>query len=214
MGLASSQARMLLLVGRKSDLEYRGQMINQRRMNIAWQTERVAKEYTDKMSNMKLEVKSVNADGITTNQVIKSSFLHASNMAAVYIEKNADGTYKEVLPTAAEGSSFDNSARIKALYDAGLIKFVEYSLSGGTPVYGNEVNVTTSPKFNYTYDTSDDATASAKYEFESARLQTQDKQLEIELKNVDTQHNAVQTEIDAVKKVIEKNIESSFKTFG
>lgn len=43
--------------------------------------------------------------------------------------------------------------------------------------------------------------------------QAQDRSLEMELKNIDTQHSAVQTEIDAVKKIIEKNIEATFKTF-
>lgn len=45
-------------------------------------------------------------------------------------------------------------------------------------------------------------------------VQAQDKSLELKLKNCDTEHNAVQTEIDAVKKVIDKAVESSFKTFG
>lgn len=45
-------------------------------------------------------------------------------------------------------------------------------------------------------------------------IQGQDKSLELKLKDCDTQHNAVQTELDAVKKVIDKSIESSFKTFG
>ena len=46
MGLASSQARMLLLTARKSDLEYRAQMISQRKMNLALETERLATDYS------------------------------------------------------------------------------------------------------------------------------------------------------------------------
>ena len=45
-------------------------------------------------------------------------------------------------------------------------------------------------------------------------VQAQDKNLELRLKQLDTEQNAIQTEIDAVSKVIEKNVESSFKTFG
>jgi len=41
-----------------------------------------------------------------------------------------------------------------------------------------------------------------------------DRNLELDLKNVDTQHNEVQTEMDAVKKVIDKNIDMTFKTFA
>jgi hypothetical protein len=148
MGLASSQARMLLLVGRKSDLEYRGQMINQRRMNIAWQTERIAKEYTDAMSNMRLEVKVVDNAGVTQNQPITTFNLRAKGITAVYI---ADG--REVVPD--DPNVPDNSAKIKALYDAGLIKFVAYENNAAVP--SKEINVTTDTRFNYTYDTADDA---------------------------------------------------------
>ena len=45
-------------------------------------------------------------------------------------------------------------------------------------------------------------------------LQAQDKSLELRLSTLDTQHSAIQTELEAVKKVMSKNIESSFKTFN
>jgi uncharacterized membrane protein YcjF (UPF0283 family) len=45
-------------------------------------------------------------------------------------------------------------------------------------------------------------------------IQERDKVLELQSRRIDTQHQAVQTEIDAVSKVISKNIESSFKLMG
>jgi DNA repair ATPase RecN len=45
-------------------------------------------------------------------------------------------------------------------------------------------------------------------------IQSLDKSLELQLRRVDTQHDTVQTELDAVKKVIDKNIELVFKTFA
>ena len=45
-------------------------------------------------------------------------------------------------------------------------------------------------------------------------IQAQDKNLELRLKQLDTEQDAIQTEKDAVQKVIEKNTESTFKTFG
>lgn len=45
-------------------------------------------------------------------------------------------------------------------------------------------------------------------------VQQMDRQLEIDLKNVDTSQQAVMTEIEAVQKVIDKNIDSTFKTFA
>ena len=47
-----------------------------------------------------------------------------------------------------------------------------------------------------------------------AAIQTLDKSLEMNLRRVDSQRQAVQTEIEAVQKVINKNIEGSFKTFA
>lgn len=45
-------------------------------------------------------------------------------------------------------------------------------------------------------------------------IQSLDKGLELQLRRVDTQQQAVQTELEAVKKVIDKNVELTFKTFA
>ena len=45
-------------------------------------------------------------------------------------------------------------------------------------------------------------------------LQQEDRTLELRLKQLDTEQNAIATEMDAVQKVIEDNVESTFKTFA
>ncbi len=45
-------------------------------------------------------------------------------------------------------------------------------------------------------------------------IQAEDRTLELRLKQLDTEQNALQTEMEAVKKVISKNVETSFKTFS
>lgn len=45
-------------------------------------------------------------------------------------------------------------------------------------------------------------------------IQAKDKTLELELKQLDTEQNAISTEMDAVQKVVEDNVESTFKTFA
>lgn len=45
-------------------------------------------------------------------------------------------------------------------------------------------------------------------------VQAEDRNLELRLKQLDTEQSAIQTEMDAVTKIIEKNTESTFKTFG
>ena len=45
-------------------------------------------------------------------------------------------------------------------------------------------------------------------------IQQQDQQLELKLKQLETEHNALSSEIDAVQKVVKDNVDKSFKTFG
>lgn len=45
-------------------------------------------------------------------------------------------------------------------------------------------------------------------------IQEEDRTLELRLKQLDTEQDALQTEMEAVAKVIEKNVENTFKTFS
>jgi hypothetical protein len=58
------------------------------------------------------------------------------------------------------------------------------------------------------------AKAEAEYDTAIADINSKDKILELNSKNIDTEHQAIQTEYDSVKKVIDKNIERSFKVFN
>jgi hypothetical protein len=62
-------------------------------------------------------------------------------------------------------------------------------------------------------DSTQTARAEAKYDATMADINAKDKRFDLELKNIDTEHQAIQTEVDSVKKVIDKNIERSFKMF-
>ena len=57
------------------------------------------------------------------------------------------------------------------------------------------------------------AKAEAKYDEETSAIQVKDKTFDLQLANINTEHSAVQTEIDTVKSVIDKNVKSSFKLF-
>jgi uncharacterized protein involved in exopolysaccharide biosynthesis len=72
----------------------------------------------------------------------------------------------------------------------------------------------TNELFGLTTNLEPDSPEAVQIQLRINALQSLDKALELQLRRVDSQHDAVQTEIDAVKKVIGKNIESTFKTFG
>lgn len=62
-------------------------------------------------------------------------------------------------------------------------------------------------------DNVDTTKAEAAYQATMNQLEAKDKQFDLELSKINTEHTAVQTEIDSVKKVIDKNIDRSFKIF-
>ena len=150
MGLAASQARLLMLVARKSDIEFQIQLINQRRTALAYQSSALAQRYAN----------------------------------AMY--QSADPT---VLTETVEGDS-STKQNVGALP----------GLFFNTDASGAAIPVSPIP-LGY-------------YEAQMSQVQSIDKALELRETDLNTQHNEVQTEYDAVKKVIEKNIEMSFKTLG
>ena len=67
---------------------------------------------------------------------------------------------------------------------------------------------------NYTLQVDEYNRDYAKLNAETEDLQQQDKVLELRLDQIDTEEQELSTELEAVKKVIEKNIENTFKTFA
>ena len=53
-----------------------------------------------------------------------------------------------------------------------------------------------------------------KYKNELASLEAKDNKYDLELKKLDTEHNALQTEYQVMKDIVNKNVETSFKVFN
>ena len=137
MGLAASQARLLTLTARKSDLEYTGQNLSERRMQIA------------------------------------------SQIQELYQQKQQPNNCQ---------FSFDDVKRFLKKTGKVIYEFIKLLAKHNDPPKDIDTKI--------------------------KELEAEDKKLELNLKTVDIQHNAVQTEFDGVKKVIDKNIETGFKTFS
>jgi len=210
MGLAASQARMLLLTARKSDIEYQGQVINNRRLALTYKLEEIARSYSDGISNRKIEFYSGNTalyhDGwAELDDVLNAGVIHDPQSGSIY----------EIVNTKTGALVTNNDAEY---IEAGLrdgvfqLKATKPTTDGGTTI--SKVDWRDETLFRDTLDDTDDEVIAAKYEYDSALIQSSDKRLELELKQLDTHHKAIETELEAVKKVIEKNVQSSFKTFG
>ena len=258
MGLAASQARLLLLTARKSDLEYRAQSITNTEMVLAMQTEAVARKYSEAISNTALFFTQAEATGTTQTALNMGNF--ASVTAAGYRievltgkDANGDPIYSDYDPE--NGNAYytvnadikDNANNV--IHKAGdkisvaqwtalsgeqrkncsEEKYNEYNnvgneltllegLNNGTyrivDAKGDPVSLSGNNKFTESYYTDDDAAAEAEYKRETASIQVKEKRLQMELNQVEAQQKACDTEIDSVKKVMDKNIERTFKVFS
>ncbi len=238
MGLASSQARLLLLTARKSDLEYRSQMISQRKIMLAMETETLATDYTRSMSNRVMNLVFQN-DPNSTNvlkQTLTYGALISYNTLNPCIVTDSEGNMivpsadPKTWPAGCAASSDGKSVTFKgqtyklnvledvsnayafqsALREGGLI--IQQFDSSTSKMQNKPLSAMSDIQDDLYKD--DDAAAQALYESKSLVIQNQDKMLDLELKQIETQHKAIETEYDSVKKVIDKNIEVSYKIFA
>ena len=63
-------------------------------------------------------------------------------------------------------------------------------------------------------DQQDFNVANAEYERKMESLERIDKKFDMQIQQLSTEQSALETEMDSIKKVIDKNIEETFKTFG
>lgn len=70
------------------------------------------------------------------------------------------------------------------------------------------------PEITEVQDTEKIAKAEAEYQYTVSQIQIEDNKYDIELRKLDTEHNALQQQFDAIKSVINKNTERTFKMFS
>jgi hypothetical protein len=157
MGLAASEGRYMFLSQRKNDIEFKLQVLNQRRTVLAFQASQLARTYANSMYQN--DNPNVNPGG---------SAAYAPN-----------GVYSNILPEGYQPTS--NPVNV-----TGYVSAV-----GGT--------------------TGTSATAPSVYEAQMATVQAMDKELELRAKDLEVQGKEIDAEVEAVKKVIDKAIERTYK---
>ena len=94
---------------------------------------------------------------------------------------------------------------------------VEYDEHGGADSNGAWERISYSSGDAQLMTKNDDfelARVEAEYETAMNEIQNKDKRFDLELQTIDTEHQAIQTEMDSVNKVMDKNIDRTFKIFG
>ena len=243
MGLSSSQGRLLMLTSRLSDIQLQETIISQRQNQLAWQSEAVAREYNEATSNYKLEINipdpenedSFEKEDLTYENMTQMGYLPTNAESEIYLKKDDDGNW--IIPEDVNGNPLltidESTGKAKvgskefgildgSVYLANdkiiqnlIINNAMFLMNTGTSTEGISMSVLESEtEIEYILDTSDDAAAQSKYEYESASISRQDNRLDMELGQLETQHEAVLKEYDSVKEVISNNVDRTFNLFS
>ncbi len=131
MGLSSSQGRLLMLTSRLSDIELEQIILSQRQNTLARDQEKIAKTYSDALSNYKLMVKvpDLNAESeyaktsvpFNLENMNAAGFVVADAQGNLYLTKNDDGSWKvpkdiygkDLVTINADGTATINEKQMK-----------------------------------------------------------------------------------------------------
>ncbi len=190
--------------------------------NLGYSTEAEAKA-----ANLTYDADAITASNQTYNTVV-TQFLEGcgveTDTTADDYDSGAVTSYTNVLDEITESGGcyapgddvLKSSDWLQAQIEANNIYLYVYDTDGGTDGTGDFENVSwTSGDATLEEETDDSDTARAEAEYNAtlASIQSKDKRFDLQLASINTEHTATQTEIDSVKKVIDKNIERSFKIF-
>lgn len=143
-----------------------------------------------------------------TSNALASDLSVKTIAANTWVMKNdKTGSFKEV---ANNNNMSDPKWLLEQLQSASL--FIQKYDSDSK--YWGEYSYISSSLFTTEDNDAMLAQAEAKYEAETAEIQHKDKSLDLELDNIETEHTAVDTQIEQVKNVVEKSIDKTFKLFG
>ena len=158
--------------------------------------------------------KSINADHITTTT---QTIYDEERQEYITKEVKENDPYRASGYTACPNGMENNVEYLYKQLSCGNWYLVEYDEEGGADGAGAWEKVSWSSGDAQLVTKDDDyilAVAEAEYETAMNEIQGKDKRFDLELQAIDSEHSAVQTEMDSVTKVMNKNIERTFKIFG
>lgn len=223
MGMSASQARYLCLTARKNNVEFEIQQITQAKLLLANQMDTEATLWSNGMNVQHLYYSS-DGNGSMTQDMQRLSYQmvtakkddgglgmqvrdsYGRQVVPQLPDPMPDGkTIKDyvVEPYCGQADYFESNLKtgnwtIQKLTSEG---WTDQTLDGASFIYNG-------------VDSGDYAVANADYDAKVEKLQRQDKQFDMRIQQLSTEQKSVENEMDSVKKVIDKNIEETFKTFG
>ena len=137
---------------------------------------------------------------------ISSTIDYQSPMNQYYattVSQKVENTDYAIMDDASGSGRFSN-VKLSTMSDTFNVKSEEIT---DEKAYNDAMN-------QYNYDVTKYEKSMADINAKTSVIQEQDRQLELRLKQLETEQKALTTEMDAVKGIISKNVESTFKTFS
>ena len=200
MGMSASQARLLSITSRMSDVEFKSEQISQSKIRMSQASQEVTAEYNEALSKQLINYKYLNGDNNFETVTLTPAYIAANYQTLGIKLYMSDGT--EFTDTESKLTATD-------LYD--MISSGQVYIKDNT---GNRVDVFTNTSYRTTYDDNEVRKAEANYEAELAKINQKEKMLDFELDNLQTEHNALKAEMDSIKSLIKDNVEKSFNIFS
>lgn len=232
MGFAASQARFLSLTARLSDNEYEAQQISQERVALTNQMALYADDYEKATSNQ-VAVANVFQNNGTTQATLTLSYDVITNdllngglgmklitSSGLMVVPSEEEMTKQIEASGGNLTTADFYV-FEYVNDTSILqKNLEegnFYISAGKSEQTGEWDKKSIEALNGVttiYDTSDDAAAKAIYDKRMRTAEAKDAMLEMRLDQIETSHNAIETEMESVQKIVDDNVENSFQTFG
>lgn len=139
-----------------------------------------------------------------------TSYKFDSDVDKAYYQNLYNKMSKGYTTQSNEDSTINNRKWLENQLQQGTLLLNKFDSTEGW----KEISWDTCSELSEQMDESDLAEIKANYDYKLSKIDNQDKKYDLELKQIDTEHTALQTEVESVKKVIDKNIEATFKSFG
>ena len=232
MGFAASQSRFLSLTSRLSDNEFEAGQISQERTQILNQMLLYSDEYDEATNNTYL-VANVFDNQTQTNSKVALSYdvitkgildggmgMKLITSSGLMVVPDEEEMFKQIEESG-------NKLTINDFYvfeDVKDTSILQKNLEEGNFFFSSgkdedtgewdKKSIAAVNSVTSAYDTTDDAAAKAKYDKRMTVAEAKDSMLEMRLDQLEASHKAIETEMESVQKVVEKNVENGFKTFG
>ena len=206
MGFSADQSMVLLSKANMDSLEGRRADINNEKMALMREQETLALSYNEAMSNTCFVSKNQQTGEY---EAVEFTVNNAGEITKIDGDQGylGDVTIKHRLTAEqAKAMNNNNGAQVAATY----IK------NGCMDIYnskGEQISMTEMEGISESYYTADDAAAKSEYDAAMAKIRSKETKLDMDLEQVETQYQAMKTQYESARQLVNQRAQGDFKFF-